>query len=141
MSFPEDYPMAPPQIRFLSEMWHPNGTNSSFISFSVILFVCAVYIDGRLCISILHPPGDDELSGESAFERWLPVQTVETVLLSVQSLLGEPNPSSPANVDAGVRLLPACSGACVVDACFLCVCAGAVACEPGCIRRPLPHAR
>lgn len=42
------------------------------------------------------------MSGESAFERWLPVQSVETVLLSVISLLGEPNPDSPANVDAGV---------------------------------------
>lgn len=25
-----------------------------------------VYPDGRLCISILHPPGDDPVSGEKA---------------------------------------------------------------------------
>eukprot|EP00699_Malawimonas_sp_californiana_P001978 EC716461.1.p2 GENE.EC716461.1~~EC716461.1.p2 ORF type:complete len:73 (+),score=9.88 EC716461.1:171-389(+) len=56
-----------------------------------------------LCISILHAPGDDEMSGESAFERWLPIQSVDTVLLSVITLLGDPNPNSPANVDAGVE--------------------------------------
>ncbi|KAJ3133397.1 ribose-phosphate pyrophosphokinase, partial [Physocladia obscura] len=61
-----------------------------------------IYTDGRLCISILHPPGDDPTSGERAEERWNPTQTVESILLSVVSLLNDPNVSSPANVDAGV---------------------------------------
>jgi ubiquitin-conjugating enzyme E2 R len=61
-----------------------------------------IYPDGRLCISILHQPGDDEMSGESAAERWSPVQRVETVLLSVLSLLDDAEVNSPANVDAGV---------------------------------------
>jgi ubiquitin-conjugating enzyme E2 R len=60
------------------------------------------YPDGRLCISILHPPGDDPLSGEKAEERWNPTQSVESILLSIVSLLNDPNCSSPANVDAGV---------------------------------------
>ncbi|KAJ3206742.1 hypothetical protein HDU82_004322 [Entophlyctis luteolus] len=60
------------------------------------------YTDGRLCISILHPPGDDPTSGERAEERWNPTQTVESILLSIVSLLNDPNVSSPANVDAGV---------------------------------------
>jgi ubiquitin-conjugating enzyme E2 R len=60
------------------------------------------YPDGRLCISILHPPGDDPVSGEKAEERWNPTQTVESILLSIISLLNDPNTSSPANVDAGV---------------------------------------
>lgn len=46
--------------------------------------------------------GEDELSGEHASERWLPTQTVPTILLSVISLLSAPNFSSPANVDASV---------------------------------------
>lgn len=25
MTFPKDYPNSPPQCRFTSEMWHPNG--------------------------------------------------------------------------------------------------------------------
>jgi ubiquitin-conjugating enzyme E2 G2 len=33
-------------------------------------------------------------------ERWSPVQSVEKVLLSVISMLAEPNDESPANVDA-----------------------------------------
>ena len=33
-------------------------------------------------------------------ERWLPVHTVETILLSVISMLTDPNFESPANVDA-----------------------------------------
>jgi len=42
------------------------------------------------------------ISGEKAEERWNPTQSVESILLSVVSLLGDPNCSSPANVDAGV---------------------------------------
>ena len=42
------------------------------------------------------------MSGELPEERWLPTQTVGTVLLSVISMLNDPNTSSPANVDASV---------------------------------------
>ncbi|XP_055342219.1 ubiquitin-conjugating enzyme E2 R2-like [Paramacrobiotus metropolitanus] len=85
MKFPQDYPYSPPSIRFLSKIWHPN-----------------VYENGDLCISILHPPGDDPHSGELPSERWNPTQNVRTILMSVISLLNEPNTSSPANVDASV---------------------------------------
>lgn len=35
-----------------------------------------VYPDGRVCISILHAPGDDPNGYELASERWTPIQTV-----------------------------------------------------------------
>ena len=67
-----------------------------------------MYPDGRLCISILHAPGandhDLEMAGETHAERWTPVQNVESVLISVLSLLDDAEVSSPANVDAGVML-------------------------------------
>ncbi|XP_026845465.1 ubiquitin-conjugating enzyme E2 R2 [Drosophila persimilis] len=85
MKFPHDYPYSPPTIRFLTKVWHPN-----------------VYENGDLCISILHPPVDDPQSGELPCERWNPTQNVRTILLSVISLLNEPNTFSPANVDASV---------------------------------------
>ena len=44
------------------------------------------------------------MSGELAAERWSPVQRVETVLISILSLLDDAEVSSPANVDAGVML-------------------------------------
>ena len=47
----------------------------------------AVYSDGRVCISILHAPGDDPTGYETRAERWSPVQSVEKILLSVVSLL------------------------------------------------------
>lgn len=47
----------------------------------------AVYPDGRVCISILHAPGDDPMGYESSAERWSPVQSVEKILLSVVSML------------------------------------------------------
>ncbi|KAG8258176.1 Ubiquitin-conjugating enzyme E2 G2 [Homalodisca vitripennis] len=59
-----------------------------------------VYADGRVCISILHAPGDDPMGYESSAERWSPVQSVEKILLSVVSMLAEPNDESGANVDA-----------------------------------------
>lgn len=85
LRFPSDYPYSPPSMRFISKVWHPN-----------------VYENGDLCISILHPPVDDPHSGELPCERWNPTQNVRTILLSVISLLNEPNCSSPANVDASV---------------------------------------
>ncbi|CAH1797452.1 unnamed protein product [Owenia fusiformis] len=85
MKFPHDYPYSPPSLRFDTKMWHPN-----------------VYENGDVCISILHPPIDDPQSGELPSERWNPTQNVRTVLLSVISLLNEPNTFSPANVDASV---------------------------------------
>lgn len=87
MIFPKNYPYSPPTFRFLRPLFHPN-----------------IYQDGTLCISILHPPGEDEMSGELACERWSPAQRVESVLISILSLLDDAEPSSPANVDAGVVL-------------------------------------
>mmetsp|Transcript_6939 Transcript_6939/g.11805 ORF Transcript_6939/g.11805 Transcript_6939/m.11805 type:complete len:168 (-) Transcript_6939:665-1168(-) len=83
LSFPKDYPNSPPSCRFTSEMWHPN-----------------VYPDGRVCISILHNPGDDPHGYETAAERWSPVQSVETIMISIISMLSSPNDESPANIDA-----------------------------------------
>jgi len=92
MEFPQDYPMRPPEMRFSTAMYHPN-----------------IYPDGRICISILHPPGEDAQSGERPEERWNPTQSVRTILLSVISLLNEPNISSPANVDASVAYRKWCN--------------------------------
>ena len=66
--------------------------------------IVIVYWDsGEVCISILHPPGDDAFGYEQASERWLPVHTVESILVSVISMLSSPNDESPANIDAAVR--------------------------------------
>ncbi|KHN33397.1 Ubiquitin-conjugating enzyme E2 7 [Glycine soja] len=59
-----------------------------------------MYPDGRVCISILHPPGDDPNGYELASERWTPVHTVESIVLSIISMLSSPNDESPANVEA-----------------------------------------
>jgi ubiquitin-conjugating enzyme E2 G1 len=59
-----------------------------------------IYANGDLCISILHPPEEDQYGFESASERWSPVQTPETILVSVISLLHSPSDESPANVEA-----------------------------------------
>jgi ubiquitin-conjugating enzyme E2 G1 len=60
----------------------------------------AVYENGEVCISILHPPEEDKYGYESASERWSPVQTPETILISVISMLSSPNDESPANIEA-----------------------------------------
>lgn len=86
LTFPQDFPNMPPTMRFESDIWHPN-----------------VYEDGKVCISILHAPGEDALNAqESAEERWRPILGVEQILISVISILGDPNDESPANIDAAV---------------------------------------
>jgi hypothetical protein len=34
LKFPKDYPLAPPSMRFLGEVWHPNGTVCPFYEFA-----------------------------------------------------------------------------------------------------------
>ena len=70
----------------------------------LILFnYCSVYPDGKVCISILHPPGTDAMnSQESADERWRPILGVEAIIVSVISMLNSPNIESPANLDAAL---------------------------------------
>ncbi|KAK3751789.1 hypothetical protein QZH41_013259 [Actinostola sp. cb2023] len=85
--FPKEYPQRPPKMRFISEMWHPN-----------------VHKNGEVCISILHEPGEDKYGYEQASERWLPVHTVHSILISVISMMADPNDESPANVDAAVSI-------------------------------------
>lgn len=84
--FPADYPLSPPRMVFEPAITHPN-----------------VYGDGpkkgETCISILHS-GRDATGYERVEERWSPVQSVRSVLLSVLAMLSEPNTESPANVDA-----------------------------------------
>ncbi|GMI48954.1 hypothetical protein TrCOL_g13181 [Triparma columacea] len=87
LKFPSDFPNMPPEMTFVSEMWHPN-----------------VYEGGKVCISILHPPGEDAYnSQESADERWRPILGVEQIIISVISMLSDPNDESPANLDAAVQ--------------------------------------
>lgn len=83
LTFPKDYPLRPPKMKFVTEIWHPN-----------------VAKNGDVCISILHDPGEDKYGYEKAEERWLPVHTVETIMISVISMLADPNGDSPANVEA-----------------------------------------
>lgn len=86
--FPPTYPHMPPKLTFQSPIpFHPN-----------------IYPTGELCISILHPPEEDKYGYEDASERWSPVQSPESILLSVISLFEDPNDESPANVEAA-RLL------------------------------------
>eukprot|EP00274_Cyanoptyche_gloeocystis_P007268 CAMPEP_0196666698 /NCGR_PEP_ID=MMETSP1086-20130531/64663_1 /TAXON_ID=77921 /ORGANISM="Cyanoptyche gloeocystis , Strain SAG4.97" /LENGTH=143 /DNA_ID=CAMNT_0042003929 /DNA_START=62 /DNA_END=490 /DNA_ORIENTATION=- len=62
---PDDYPMAPPKVRFLTKIYHPN-------------------IDklGRICLDILK-------------DKWSPALQIRTVLLSIQALMSAPNPDDP----------------------------------------------
>lgn len=70
LTFTDAYPNKPPTVRFVSRMFHPN-----------------IYVNGELCLDILQ-------------NRWSPTYDVAAILTSVQSLLNDPNPGSPANVEA-----------------------------------------
>jgi len=86
LEFPDDFPNMPPVMTFTTKIWHPN-----------------VYEDGKVCISILHPPGDDATNQlETSEIRWRPILGVESIIISVISMLSDPNDDSPANLDAAV---------------------------------------
>jgi len=68
-------------LKFYKNPVFTKQPNMQFVYWSL------VYKDGRVCISILHAPGDDPMGYESSSERWSPVQSVEKILLSVVSML------------------------------------------------------
>uniref|UniRef100_A0A803KVT9 UBC core domain-containing protein n=1 Tax=Chenopodium quinoa TaxID=63459 RepID=A0A803KVT9_CHEQI len=82
LTFTDNYPEKPPRVRFTSDIFHPNGNNSLPSEFLI-----TVYHDGTLCMDIIQ-------------EAWSPCHNVATILTSIQSLLTDPNPSSPANPEA-----------------------------------------
>lgn len=69
-------PVSPRWGTFRAAGRHNLVPRGVFIPPVVLCRPFSVYPDGRVCISILHSPGDDPNGYEQANERWSPVQTV-----------------------------------------------------------------
>jgi ubiquitin-conjugating enzyme E2 N len=67
---PEEYPMCPPKVRFMTKIYHPNVDRL-----------------GRICLDILK-------------DKWSPALQIRTVLISIQALMSAPNPDDPLNNEA-----------------------------------------
>ena len=83
INFSQSYPIKPPTVVF-NNILHPN-----------------IYTTGNVCISILHE-GTDVYGYEKDYERWNPSQNINSIMLSILSMLSAPNFESPANIDASV---------------------------------------
>ena len=70
LEFTEEYPNKAPTVKFVTRMFHPN-----------------IYADGSICLDILQ-------------NQWSPIYDISAILTSIQSLLCDPNPASPANSEA-----------------------------------------
>ncbi|BFF94206.1 ubiquitin-conjugating enzyme E2 D2-like [Drosophila madeirensis] len=68
--FPDNYPYAPPHVQFMTPIYHCNITNG-----------------GHICLDILS-------------HNWSSILTVDKVLLSIMSLLADPNPDDPVTTEA-----------------------------------------
>jgi len=70
VKFCDSFPNKAPKVKFTNKMFHPN-----------------IYMDGQICLDILH-------------NQWSPIYDISAILTSIQSLLTDPNPNSPANMEA-----------------------------------------
>jgi ubiquitin-conjugating enzyme E2 A len=70
MEFTEKFPHEAPKVIFLTPMFHPN-----------------IYANGNICLDILQ-------------NNWSSAYDASNILISIQSLLADPNPNSPANSEA-----------------------------------------
>mmetsp|Transcript_2457 Transcript_2457/g.2743 ORF Transcript_2457/g.2743 Transcript_2457/m.2743 type:complete len:138 (+) Transcript_2457:2-415(+) len=69
--FTSEYPYKAPKVSFVTSCFHPNVDAPS----------------GEICLDILK-------------DKWSALYTVNTILVSIRSLLGDPNPDSPLNIHA-----------------------------------------
>lgn len=91
LDFPDNFPNLPPTFRFLCPMCHPNINSGAKEPEK----------KGLVCISILHNPGVDEFNqGEARYQRWLPIYTIEAIIVSVLDMLNNPNTGSPEDIEA-----------------------------------------
>nr|GLL32488.1 ubiquitin-conjugating enzyme E2 20-like [Ipomoea trifida]GMD23053.1 ubiquitin-conjugating enzyme E2 20-like [Ipomoea batatas] len=97
LAFPNEYPFKPPTVKFETACFHPN-----------------VDVFGNICLDILQVTAQLLLINPGSYnivvrcsltcvilqDKWSSAYDVRTILISIQSLLGEPNISSPLNSQA-----------------------------------------
>ncbi|KAG5045322.1 hypothetical protein JHK86_014728 [Glycine max] len=91
-SVPEQYPLQPPQVRFLTKIFHPNVhfkfENDYLLNGGKSYNVYHLWKTGEICLDILK-------------NAWSPAWTLQSVCRAIIALMAHPEPDSPLNCDSG----------------------------------------
>ena len=113
--------MAPPKVRFMTKIYHPNVDKIGRICLDILQSESLAMLLYCIIIFVYYK------------EKWSPALQIHSVLLSIQALLSAPNPDDPLATDVAEHWKADENAAIRTGLVCVCVCVCARVCVSACV--------